>query len=87
MEDVPETKNTKSKGVSTVMTVVSVVGGIIGLLFAIGAGKLSYDRYGSIFWAIVAFFFAPIYYVYYAFFVSKSSYATGLMAGGRRMKW
>lgn len=74
---------------STSMTAGSVVGIIFGLLilalYSGGAAKLSYDRYGSVGWAILAFIFAPFYYPVYAFFISSKS--TGLMSAGRRMKW
>ena len=47
-----------------------------------GAGKLSYDTSGSFIWAFLAFLFAPFYYPYYAFFVSKP--APPPMLGGSR---
>ena len=50
-----------------------------------GAAKISYDKYHSIPWAIVDFFFASFYYIYYAFFVSKPSGSPGVhpLAGGK----
>lgn len=47
-----------------------------------GAAKLSYDKFGSIGWAILAFIFAPFYYIYYAYFVSSRSV---IMTAGRRI--
>jgi len=58
---------------------------IQALLFYSGAAKLSYDRFKSIGWAIVAFLFAPLYYMYYAFFVSTS--ASPVMIAAARRAW
>jgi len=51
------------------------------VLYWVGAAKLSYDTSGSAVWAFLAFLFAPFYYPYYAFFVSKPAPAP-MMAGG-----
>ena len=53
------------------------------VLYWVGAAKLSYDTSGSAMWAFLAFLFAPFYYPYYAFFVSKPAPAP-MMAGGAR---
>ena len=50
------------------------------VLYWVGAAKLSYDTSGSAVWAFLAFLFAPFYYPYYAFFVSKPAPAP--MMGG-----
>jgi hypothetical protein len=47
-----------------------------------GAAKISYDQTGSGLYAFVAFLFAPIYYPYYAFFVSKPASAP-MLGGGK----
>jgi hypothetical protein len=60
---------------------------IPALIFSAGAAKLSYDRFQSIGWAIVAFLFAPIYYMYYAFFVSTTATPAMIAAARRAMKW
>jgi hypothetical protein len=52
------------------------------VMYWVGAAKLSYDTTGSGFWALLAFLFAPFYYPYYAFFVSKPASAP-MMGGGR----
>lgn len=56
------------------------------LLFSFGAAKLSYDRFRSIGWAIVAFIFSAFYYPYYAFFVSGPAVTapTGMLGAMRR---
>lgn len=69
-----------NSGMSVGTMVPIIIGAIVGLVFVIGAAKLSYDRYGSFAWAFLAFLFAPIYYPYYAFFVSSRV----SMFGGRR---
>lgn len=76
----------KQKDQVSVSTAVWFAVGLIpALLFSAGAAKLSYDRFRSIGWAIVAFLFAPIYYMYYAFFVSTS--ATPTMIAAARRAW
>jgi hypothetical protein len=75
-------KQTES-GVSVSMTTVySVIGVIAGIIFHAGAAKLSYDKYGSIGWAILAFIFGSIYYPYYAF--SESGSSTSMLGGALR---
>ncbi len=59
--------------------------GIASLLFYVvfsyGAAKLSYDKFGSMGWAILDFIFAAFYYPYYAIFLSGPS---GSYGGRRR---
>ena len=79
-------KQTESGVTVSMMTVYSVLGVIAGIIFHAGAAKLSYDKYGSIGWAILAFIFGSIYYPYYAF--SESGKATSMLGGSlRKMKW
>jgi len=58
------------------------------IMFYVGAATLSYRHYGSVFWAIVAFFTAPVYYVFYALYLDKPqpNSPTGIQAimGGAR---
>lgn len=56
------------------------------LAFHAGAGYLSYQKYGSILWAIVDFIFAYFYYPYYAFFLSGTVVEPTLMGGLRRRR-
>jgi hypothetical protein len=58
---------------------------IFFLAFHIGAGYLSYQKYGSIMWAILDFIFAYFYYPYYAFFLAKDV-PPPTVFGGRRLK-
>jgi len=62
---------------------VASFGGFWGLLIHAAAAKLSYDRYQSIGWAILAFIFGSLYIPYYAFFLSSPS-AVPVMSGGGR---
>jgi len=58
------------------------------ILFSAGAAYLSYQRNQSAALAILAFFFATIYYPYYAFTSSSTpavSPASTLMTAGRRL--
>ena len=58
---------------------------LIMLVSMAGAAKLSYDKFHSVGWAILDFFFSTYYYIYYAFFVSKPSSTPGVhpLAGGK----
>jgi len=59
---------------------------ISSILYAAGAARLSYLKYGSIVWAIIDFFFAPFYYPFYALVLAEPVPAsTGALFGGGRM--
>ena len=61
------------------------LGLIFSLLFSYGAAKLSYDRFRSIGWAVLAFLFSGFYYPYYVLFVSTAVPAVAPVVGmGRR---
>lgn len=65
----------------SIMVIVAI------LLPAIGAAKLSHDKFGSIGWAILAFIFSPFYYVFYAYFVStRQPLVQQPILGGRRRR-
>ena len=55
---------------------------VFGCAYWFGAAKLSYDVSGSPIWAFLAFLFAPFYYPFYAFFISKPA-STGMFGGGK----
>lgn len=61
--------------------ILGLFGGLLGFLLHLAAAKLSYDKYGSIGWAILDFFFGTIYIPYYAFFLNTPSQQP--MFGGR----
>ena len=75
----------KPNGMPPMAIITTVVSITIGVLYSYGAARLSYNKYGSIGWAIIAFIFAPIYYPFYGVFLS-TPVSTGLL-GGRKMKW
>lgn len=64
-----------------------LLGSLPMILFSLGAAKLSYDRFQSFGWAILAFIFSGIYYPYYAFFISTAAPPAMVMAGRRMHKW
>jgi hypothetical protein len=83
----PESKETPkdTKVEMSPWAIVSLVFGIIvGLVWHLGAASLSYAKYGSIGWAILDFFFATLYYPYYALVLNTPS--TPTMFGGRRLR-
>ena len=55
---------------------------IFWIVFSYGAAKLSYDKYRSIGWAILDFFFSHFYYPYYALVLNSPTQA--MIAAGRR---
>jgi hypothetical protein len=57
------------------------------IMFHFGAAYLSYQKYGSILWSILDFFFAGFYYPFYAFFLAKDPGPYAGMMGGRRRKY
>ena len=64
----------------TAVTIVSAVFAIIFFIaFSYGAAKLSFDKYRSVGWAILDFFFSSFYYPYYAIFLNSPT-----TIGGRR---
>jgi hypothetical protein len=86
----PTTKTTNTSTTSAtnqlsifgaLLFVLASFGGLLGFLLHLAAAKLSYDKYGSIGWAILDFFFGTIYIPYYAFFLNTPSQQP--MFGGR----
>ena len=93
----PDTSTTTTDTVTTTTTDGKAVAGVFGILagvgifsllfllfFHIGAGYLSYQKYGSMFWAVIDFLFAYFYYPYYAFFLAKDV-PPQPMFGGRKL--
>lgn len=90
------TSNTSSTTTTTDAKDAKAVAGIFGLfagiglfslifflIFHIGAGYLSYQKYGSMLWAVLDFLFPYFYYPYYAFFLAKDM-PPQTMLGGRK---
>jgi hypothetical protein len=76
----------KSNGMSTMAILTTVVSITIGVLYSYGAARLSYNKYGSVGWAILAFIFAPLYYPFYGVFLS-TPVSSGIFGSARKMKW
>lgn len=58
------------------------------IAFHVGAGYLSYQKYGNLGWASLDFLFPYFYYPYYAFFLAKEPAPTAsvlpAMVGGKK---
>jgi len=77
---VTTTTDPKVKSEYGVLLIIYIVLGVVFFIaFSYGAAKLSYDKYRSIGWAILDFFFSSFYYPYYAIFLNTPTYV-----GGRR---
>ncbi len=76
---------TLASGWGIVGIIVSV---FVAFLWHFGAASLSYAKYGSIGWAILDFFFATLYYPFYALVLNTpSSSMASPMVGGRSLRW
>jgi len=66
-----------------------VIGALVAFLWHLGAASLSYAKYGSIGWAILDFFFASLYYPFYALVLNtpSASMTAPMMGGGRGLRW
>ena len=74
----PVVKPAATSTVSSVFGGFEVLFGVMFFLFlllgpSLAAAKLSYDKYQSIGWAFLDFFFAVFYIPYYAFFLNSPS--------------
>jgi membrane protein YdbS with pleckstrin-like domain len=56
------------------------------LVFHLGAAMLSYHKYGSPMWALLAFVFAVFYYPYYALVLDAPVAAPAPLIGGGVLK-
>lgn len=83
----PTTPTTATQPASfwTVVTLIlSSFGGVFAFLLHAAAAKLSYDKYQSVGWAILDFFFGSIYIPYYAFVLNTPTQTSTF--GGRRRR-
>ena len=87
-ETPPETTETETptwmKGAGIGAMIVAVLGFLYLIAFHVGAAVLSYQKFGSILWAILDFFFPYFYYPYYAFALSNQPAAPAVVMGGAR---
>jgi len=93
-KDTAVTTKTEEKKVDGSIIAGAAVGSVLlmiftiisSILYAAGAARLSYLKYGSIVWAVIDFFFAPFYYPFYALVLAEPVPAsTGALFGGGRM--
>jgi hypothetical protein len=70
-------------GWGAALAAIAIVPILFLIAFHVGAGYLSYQKYGSMGWAFLDFLFAYFYYPYYAFFLAKDVAAPS-MIGGRK---
>lgn len=61
-----------SAGTVGVFGLLALIPLIFLFLFHLGAAYLSYQKFGSMMWAVVDFLFAYFYYPYYAFFLAST---------------
>ena len=71
-------------GVWAALAGVAIIPILVLIAFHVGAGYLSYQKYGSVGWAFLDFLFAYFYYPYYAFFLAKDPGPSAQMFGGKR---
>ena len=69
-----------------VLFVLGLFGGLLGFLIHLAAAKLSYDKYGSLAWAFLDFFFGTIYIPYYAFFLNTPTQQQTMFGGRPRRR-
>lgn len=71
--EVPQAQATLAlpNGFGIVSSTMLLIPGLILLAFHLGAGYLSYQKYGNLGWAFLDFIFAYFYYPYYSFFLAK----------------
>lgn len=92
----PDEEETKKPAVDVkdpLAIAMIVINVLLAVIYCYGAARLSYNTFGSMGWAVVAFFLAPLYYPYYAIFVSQSAAPIPApiptvpeMLGGRRRR-
>ena len=76
---------TPSTGVGALFGLFALIPILFLIAFHVGAGYLSYQKYGSIGWAILDFLFAYFYYPYYAFFLATPPAPTGFIGGLKKL--
>lgn len=88
--DAPQVQATVAapiSGFGAILAGVAIIPIIFLIVFHVGAGYLSYQKYGSAFYAFINFLFAYFYYPYYAFVLAREPAPTPMMPamiGGRK---
>jgi hypothetical protein len=70
----------------TLQIAYSILGVLFYVLYGIGAYRISYNTNGSVFWGVLAFIFAPLYYMYYGIFVSQPQQTPSIIGGKKHRK-
>jgi hypothetical protein len=74
-------------GFDALGSIVLIIPALLLIAFHVGAGYLSYQKYGNIGWAFLDFLFAYFYYPYYAFYLAKEpapSALPAMLGGGKK---
>jgi hypothetical protein len=76
-------------GIASMAIFIFVLFFFYGVTYCYGAAKLSYDYNvsignGSFFWPVLCYFFAGIYYPYYAIFLNPVCTTASMKGGGKR---
>ncbi len=74
-------------GFGALNSIVLLIPALFLIAFHVGAGYLSYQKYGNMGWAFLDFLFAYFYYPYYAFFLAKEpapSALPAMLGGGKK---
>jgi hypothetical protein len=86
-QDTREVEEKKNGTFMTIRVAYSIFGVLFYVLYGIGAYRISYNTNGSVLLSVLAFIFAPFYYLYYGLFVSQPAQQTSIVGGrGRRHK-
>lgn len=73
----------KPRAALTIQVAYSILGVLFYVLYGIGAYRISYNTNGSVLLGVLAFIFAPFYYLYYGIFVSQPTQQPTSIIGGR----
>lgn len=71
--EVQATLAVPATGWSALTSALALIPALFLIAFHVGAGYLSYQKYGNIGWASLDFLFPYLYYPYYAFFLAKEA--------------
>jgi hypothetical protein len=80
--DTPPASSSSSYSITWIYSISGILSILMWLVFSYGAAKLSYDKYRSIAWAVLDFFFSYFYYPYYALVLNSP--AQVMVAAARR---
>jgi len=84
--EVQATLSVPATGWSVLMMGLALIPAIFLIVFHLGAGYLSYQKYANMGWAFLDFLFPYLYYPYYAFVLAKEPAPSAFpsMVGGKK---